>query len=301
MKKWLIIVLMGIFGKSSQAQLAKTGGYAFTTTNFDDGWTSTVKEDWVEVVKGNITVLIHYPRQGTIFPADPDPLTRAAWDILVAPRYTSLSNFKVVSPNDYNRSYMGCGNVVDARGHPVYVALFRGGGGWMEFIAPDKASFVNEFNVDADKISWNTSGNIFGSMAKMANYNKFAVAATDLAGSGKWSDHYSSSTFYVNYYTGRSEGMSTYSSNQYFLFGAGQSYKWDLIAVNWHAGRSEVGNGKGAGTFQSVNNWQLAFSDMEGKPKTYDVYFSAIKGGRVLFMNDAKYPGSGVFTGFSKE
>jgi len=39
---------------------------------------------------------------------------------------------------------------------------------------------------------------------------------------------------------------------------------------------------------------------MEGKPKTFDAYFSCIKGGRILWMNDAKYPGTG-FTGFSKE
>ncbi|MBK8952629.1 MAG: hypothetical protein IPM85_10450 [Chitinophagaceae bacterium] len=31
---------------------AKKDGFAFTTTNFDDGWTSTVQEDWVEVKKG---------------------------------------------------------------------------------------------------------------------------------------------------------------------------------------------------------------------------------------------------------
>lgn len=29
----------------------KQDGFAFTTTNFDDGWTSTVQEDWVEVIK----------------------------------------------------------------------------------------------------------------------------------------------------------------------------------------------------------------------------------------------------------
>ena len=42
---------------------AKSDGFAFTTTNFDDGWTSTVQEDWVQVVKGNIKVLIHYPNK----------------------------------------------------------------------------------------------------------------------------------------------------------------------------------------------------------------------------------------------
>lgn len=52
---------------------AQKDEYAFTTTNFDDGWTSTVQENWVEVTKGTIKVLLHYPKEGTIFPADPDP------------------------------------------------------------------------------------------------------------------------------------------------------------------------------------------------------------------------------------
>src|SRR5688572_17136714 len=33
------------------ASVAKNDGFSFTTTNFDDGWTSTVQEDWVEVTK----------------------------------------------------------------------------------------------------------------------------------------------------------------------------------------------------------------------------------------------------------
>lgn len=292
----LWLALVAGFAASAQQR-----AYTFTTTNFDDGWVSVVKEDWVEVTKEDIRVLLHYPRAGTIFSADPDPLTRAAWDILVAPRYSSLTNFRTVSPNDYNRAYMGCGNVIDGAGRPAYVVLFRRGGGWMEFIAPDKGAFVNAFGVDADQLSWNSDPAVFNGMAKMAGYNRFAVAAADLAGSGKWTDRYSSSTFYVEYYTGRDLGVSTYTSSESFVFDSGDNYRWQLIAVNSYAGRSAVGKGRGSGSFGSVGNWQLTFSDMEGKPKTFDVYFSAVKGGRVLFMNDAKYPGSGVFTGFARE
>ena len=31
--------------------------------NFDDGWNSTAKEDWVEVIKGNLKVVLHYPNK----------------------------------------------------------------------------------------------------------------------------------------------------------------------------------------------------------------------------------------------
>jgi hypothetical protein len=35
-------------------------GYAFATTNFDDGWNAAIKSDWVEVTKTDTTVLLHY-------------------------------------------------------------------------------------------------------------------------------------------------------------------------------------------------------------------------------------------------
>lgn len=275
-------------------------GFAFSTTNFDDGWVNAIQPDWVEVTKGSIKVLLHYPKEGTIFPADPDPLTRAAWDILVAPRYTSLTNFKTVSPATYNRPYFAAGNVTDKSGNHFYVAFFRRGGGWLEFIAPDKNSFVRQFGADIDVMRWDTNSEVFDPLEKMSTYNKFAVAASDLDGTGKWSDHFASNTYYANIYTGASAGMSTYTSSQWFEFGAGKSYKWQLVAANSYGGATNFAQAKGAGTFKSLNNWQLHFTNIEGKPKTYDVYFTATRGGRVLWMNDAQYPGSGIFTGYER-
>lgn len=48
-----------------------TGKFKFTSTNFDDGWVSTVQENWVEVTKGNIKVLLHYPNP-SVKPANSD-------------------------------------------------------------------------------------------------------------------------------------------------------------------------------------------------------------------------------------
>ena len=140
--------------------VSKKDGFAFTTSNFDDGWTSTVQEDWVEVTKGNIKVLLHYPKEGTIFPADPDPLVRAAWDILVAPRYSSLKNFKTTYITWSPQPIMGFGYATDnATKKEKYVVLFRqGSSGWLEFIAPDKNSFVQQFKVDPDVIRWDSYG-----------------------------------------------------------------------------------------------------------------------------------------------
>jgi hypothetical protein len=276
--------------------------FAFTTTNFDDGWVSAVQPDWVEVRKANIKVLLHYPKDGTIFPADPGPLTDAAWNILVAPRYSNLQHYKTTYINTYNRPYIGMGYATDnATQQNVFVVLFRQSAGWLEVIAPDKNTFMQYFQFDPEIIRWDSNTDPLKTLDNMIGRNRFAVAASDLNNTGEWNSHFSSNTFWTNIYTGNSAGMSTYSSSSWFVFGANQSYSWQLIAANSAGGMTNTAQAKGAGSFRSVNNWQLEFDNIEGKKKTYDVYFTAMKGGRVLFMNDARYPGSGVFTGYARK
>lgn len=274
--------------------------FKFNTTNFDDGWVSTIQADWVEVSKGAVKVLLHYPKEGTVFPADPAPLTNAAWNILVAPRYSSLANYRTAYISDYTRQYYGMGTLIDNNTQQsVFVLLFRREGGWIECIAPDKNTFIQEFKFDPETVDHNTEPAVSGLVAKMAGYNRFAVAAEDINNTGQWSDHFSSNTFYSNYYTGAYEGMSTYTSSQSFEFSHNQSYTWELVAANSAGGRTSFAKATGKGNFKLINEWKIRFSEMEGKPKTYDAYFSAIRGGRVLWLNDAEYPGSGIFTGFT--
>jgi hypothetical protein len=276
--------------------------FAFNTTNFDDGWVSAVQPDWVSVTKGNVKVLLHYPKDGTIFPADPGPLTDAAWNILVAPRYSNLQQYKTSYVNTYNRPYLGMGYLTDnSTQQKVFVVLFRQSAGWVEAVAPDKNTFIQYFKFDPETIRWDSDPNVLTTLDGMISRNRFAVAVSDLNGTGKWDNRFSSNTFYSNYYTGAYAGMSTYSSSQWFVFGNNQTFTWELIAANSAGGVTKTANAKGGGKFVSVNNWQLSFNKIEGKEKLYDVYFSAIKDGRVLFMNDAKYPGSGVFTGYTRK
>ena len=296
-------------------------GYKFNTTNFDDGWTSTIQEDWVQVEKGSIKTMIHYPKEGTIFPSDPEPLIKAAWNILVAPRYSNLSNFNARYIETYNRPYFGTGYATEnSTGQSVFIVLFRRGGGWIEVMAPDNASFTREFGFNPESIVWgklteysggwvvtnsagttiNADPEIFNKLDNMTTYNKFAVAASDLAGTGKWNAGFSSNTYYANYYTGNYAGMNTYTSSQWFDFKSGQQYHWELVAANTFNGQTNVAQAKSDGNFSSVNDWQLNFSNIEQRSKTYDAYFTATKGGRVLWLNDANAPGSGIFTGYSK-
>ncbi|RYG40301.1 MAG: hypothetical protein EOO01_27635 [Chitinophagaceae bacterium] len=276
--------------------------FKYNTTNFDDGWISMIQADWVNVSKGSITTLLHFPKEGTVFQADPDVLTNAAWNILVAPRYSNISNYKTSYISDYIRQYYGMASAVEnSTGKPVFILLFRSEGGWIECVAPDKNAFIQEFKFDPEAINYNSEPAISKPVSKMANYNKFAVAAADLDNTGEWSANFSSNTFYSSYYTGAYLGMSTYTSYEWYDFGKNQSYKWEIGGGTFQGGQNNFKSAKGSGTFKLVNEWKMHFTNKSGKAKNYDAYFTAIKNGRVLWLNDADYKGSGIFTGFTQK
>lgn len=274
---------------------SKKGSFTFTTTNFDDGWKSTVQEDWVEVTKGNVKVLLHYPKDGTVFPADPEPLTNAAWNILVAPRYSNLKNYKTAYINTYNRPYLGMGYATEkSSGKDVFVLLFRQGGGWLEFVTPDKNTFIQQYKFDPETIRWDSESDLLKPLANMSGYNKFAVAAADFK--GKWTSDFTGIQQLYNIYTGAYGGMHMNQSNEEFVFGSNNSYNWKLLVVSGMVGNAQFNQVKSSGTFSVPNNWQLQCSKIEKGPKLYNAFWSCIKGARVLNLLDAQYPGSGIYT-----
>ena len=46
---------------------------------------------------------------------------------------------------------------------------------------------------------------------------------------------------------------------------------------------------KSSGRFTMTGNWKVNFSDIEGKPRSYDVYFSCIKGLRILWIDNKPF------------
>lgn len=275
---------------TNKPSTAKKDKYAFHTTNFDDGWTATVQEDWVEVTKDNIKVLIHYPKEGTIIQADPEPFINNAWNILVAPRYSNIRNYSVAKTiTEYDRAYFSSANLREnSTGREVYVSLFKRSTYWIEIVCPDKNTFIKYFGFDANTITWDTDSRIYDKVQQMAGYNKFAIAATDFP--GKWSNNFANNTYYANIYTGMSAGMSTYASAETFEF-AGNTYKWDIIATNSYGGSTSYISDKSTGTYKVLNNWQIYLSKIGKSEKTYNAYFSCIKGARILWLQDTAYGG----------
>jgi len=275
-------------------------GYTFNTINFDDGWVSTVREDWVEVTKSNVKVLIHYPNATTNqYISDPDEEKRIAWNTLVAPRYSNLQNYFVAKcALSYIQGSFVSGTLTDKQtGQTVYVALFkRDRSPWMEFIAPNITSFgqVTGFNVAV--LNDYVSNSEFDPLQKMEYYNRFAVATTDLTGT--WTNNFSGFTQYVNAYTGADAGMNTHSSAQIFEFNSNGTYNWSIGVASGFVGSIKFSNAKSSGKFSNPNNWQIHFSDLEGKPRLYNAYFSCVKGARILWLQDTGY---GDYSGYGKK
>jgi hypothetical protein len=279
---------------------AVNNGYAFSTTNFDDGWTSTVQEDWVEVTKGNIKVLLHYPKEGTIIPADPEPHVNNAWNILAAPHYSNLKNYRTAYIQTFNRPYLGMGTATDKTGNEVFVVLFRQGqSGWIEIITADKNTFIQQYRFDPETIQWDSETELLNPLAQMVNYNKFAVAAADF--SGTWTSDFAGMMQLYNIYTGNYAGMHINQSKETFEFTNGSSYNWKLLVINGMMGATNYAQVKSTGQLQFLNNWQIHCTDIEGKPKKYHAHFSCIKGARLLHLLDADFPGSGISTIFGRK
>lgn len=261
--------------------------FQFTITNFDDGWVAVAKDDWVEATRDRVIVRLHYPNPAAVIAADPDPAARHAWNLLVAPRYSNLENFRVVSPSlDWQRATLATATVTNQKQQQVFVALFqKGNSDWLEVEVSDKADFVKMFGFDPDKVGWDASSSLWKPLLQLFNLNKFAVAASDLSGS--WSSDFSGALQMYSAVSGRYMGMNTHQSNESFVFGPGNTYSWKLLVISGAAGSSKFNNVASKGTYTMPNDWQISFSDIEGKPKTYDVAFGCIKGGRVLWMRPA--------------
>jgi len=226
--------------------------FAFTTTNFDDGWTSTVQEDWVQVTKGNIKVLIHYPNKK----ADEynsvllDGL-KHAWNVLVAPKYSSAGNIEFKPTSGWESIEFAEADMIEkATGKTLHVVLFKknfssGTGKYIEFITPDKNIFEQEFGSYENAVGDFGTSSGWNKMINMVNYNKFAVAASDLT--GKWTSNFTGMTQYVNAYTGASAGANTHASNENFEFGSGNTYKWDLGVASGFVGNIKFQSAKASG------------------------------------------------------
>lgn len=259
---------------------ASPANYHFTTTNFDDGWTSKEEADWVRVEGKGITVLIHhYMTDMTRFMND-DEGTAFVWNQLIVPRYGSISNLWIRKRfwTD-GLKYYAEANAVQG-GANVFVVLFRGGNGqrWMEFIAPDKKTFESVFGqvVPQEGTDWNR-------LSVMANCNRFAIAPNDLIGT--WSGWSGAGVEYVNIYTGLSAGMGHSQSGNVIRFFPDGQYAREYKGVSGSPGGTNQYYGEKNEGKAIVSNWEVQLTNaFKGETHRFTAQFEAVHGGRVLHL-----------------
>jgi hypothetical protein len=259
--------------------------FTFTTTNWQDGWTSNIKEDWVEVTKGNIKVLLHYPnKKADAYNSVLKDGDYEGWNTLVAPRYSNMTNFEWKSIQSWESiTFMQADATEISSGKNVHIVLFKkhystGIGRYLEFVTDNKADYENEFGpYHNTEFDWDKTAN-------MQFRNKFSVAANDIIGKWSTTDYASISYYYVN--TGGLAGTTATSTADEFTFLPGNNYESDHSGASGMVGNMKFSRQvyKGQST---VNNWDITLTNrFQGASEKFESYFESVKGGRALILKD---------------
>jgi hypothetical protein len=251
------------------APVAFNDGYAFATTNFDDGWNAAVKSDWVEVTKGDTKVFIHYGM--TITAEMRGGMPNGYWQHVTANRYTIKNQY----PTNYDLRFIQADAVEKATGENVFVSfqlIAKNGTAYCyEIVTPTRDSFSQQFPT-MDKIE------------DLSRYNRFAIGKSDLIGTWEKGDGAFTQYYFVS--SGNYAGMNITVSNFKMYFANGGSYRSEYQAVNNGVYAAEKKAGK-----YTVSNWDVSTTDQTSKVSNFSAWFEATKGGRILHLHNKKFTG----------
>lgn len=242
--------------------------------------------DYVLVEKEGNTVYLNYhvPYNASQFSGTGVRDAEYYWDTYV----TKLFTVKSKQLNDggsmaLKPPYME-GYATDKRtGKPSFIGMYL-------VIVPNAASVVigTALNETAFRKLYPKANDPFGSdLAAMTRYNKFAVAPGDIV--GKWQNGNTSTAQW--YYTSPS-GYEGYAGMTLAATSATFNFNKDGTYTSIHNGATgAVGN---MNTFQqeykgkyTVSNWAVTFTNRYGgKTDRFDAYFEAVRGGRILKLNN---------------
>ena len=254
-----------------------------------------MQENWVEVSKPGIKVLIHYPNKETdTYYSDKIQGDQQAWNTLVAPRYTVVRNLTDRGIQNWQSvTFLTADAREKSSGKNVYVVLYYkaysdGSGKFLEVVAQSKELFEKEFGKNyIDKSSWDymEQEKSWEKLAAMQFRNKFSVTAADLA--RKWK---SVSSSYLQYYyveTGMPAGATATAIANEFTFLQGNQYQSVFNSASGVVGNQKFANIKYNGKY-IVSDWSISLTNRhQGATESYDAFFEAVKGGRILQLRDA--------------
>jgi hypothetical protein len=264
----------------------QSGGQRITisTTNFDDGWVAKALPDYVQVTKDGTEVRIYAP-DSQVDKKIPSGMYSLdyAWSVTVPP-FFNTGQVLVRDKEQFSMAdNMWEAPVTDKQsGKSQYAGLtIRWDNGRFHTIlvlAPNRDTYYRMFPN-------------FDSFARMLNYNKFAVAAADVAG-GVWREGGSSSMDYYNIATGGYVGTSVAAGSSRFMFRPDGTYNCELqYYINGKGGKS---NYKGKYT---INQWEAVLTGQQSQDDNGQFWCSleAVRGGFILHLVHKKYTGGQAY------
>jgi hypothetical protein len=259
-------------------------GYQFSTSNFDDGWVASIQPDGVVVQKGETKVYLFFvlPYQSENFSGTGVMDRDYYWDNHITPLFKTSS-----------KSYQDGGEFISSM-QPKYV---EGWGqdpqtGQRRFIgmfltvspnaamltvasSSDEANFRQTFPKAADR--WDSD------LLRMSSYNKFAVGPNDI--NGTWQSGGSQMTQWYNAVTGAYAGATFAASSATFSF-SGNTYTSIHNGATGAVGAMNAFQQEYKGN-ATISNWSITMTNRyQGKTQQFDAHFQAVRGGRLLYLND---------------
>lgn len=260
-------------------------GFSFYTTNFDDGWVSTVKEDWVEVAKSNVKVLLFYalPYNASDFSGTGLVARDYYWDNHLSKYFTPQTK-QYQDDGEYIGSlkpdYVEGWAKNKQTGEKVFIAMRLNIVPNAAYItiaaAPDEATIRKQFPKANDKYS--------SDLAAMSSYNKFAIGKNDLTGTWVSGGNGAMLTWYSTT-TGNNIGSTAVAKSDVFRFTSGASYSSTHNGATGWVGSMNSYQQEYKGTY-TVTDWTVtATKRWDGKTEKFDAWFEVVRGGRVLHLN----------------
>ncbi|MFD2201973.1 hypothetical protein [Shivajiella indica] len=259
-------------------------GFQFTTSNFDDGWVSTIHPDWVLVQKGETKVYLFFvlPYQSEIFDGTGVMDRDFYWDNHVAPIFKTTS-----------KSYQDAGEFISSF-KPKYVEGWgqdpqtgeRRFFGMYLTVSPnavmltmastlDENGLRQQFPIAADR--WTSD------LAAMSRYNKFAIGPNDL--NGTWQSGGSQMTQWYNEVTGAYAGATVAATIATFNF-SGNTYTRIHNGATGFIGAMNTFQQEFKGATK-IKEWNISMTNrFEGKTHDFNAHFQTVKGGRLLYLNN---------------
>ena len=264
---------------------AKNNGFAFSSTNFNDGWTSAIHDDYVLTTKGNIKVYLGFIEKfnESEYAGTGKEKRHHYWNTWVAKYFTTgeMRYNPGGALSDYSSDYIE-GEVTDKQtGGKRYVAMILNiiaNTGTLSVIiasAPDVAQLRQQFPKADSKYD--------NDLRPMYNYNKFAVGKNDLAGT--WSSSGGGTMSWYSTTTGNYAGATGAATSDVFTFNSNGTYSSEHKGGYGVVGAMNTYQQKYNGA-STLSNWSLSLSKRwDGKTESYEAWFEVVRGGRVMHMD----------------